>query len=82
MKAKRFFFHLNKPRTKQAGRPVWSFHYDGTCYIVNKITCDLPVQTKENKRQPLAVVQGMARKVVLTTHLDGSTEITAYASPM
>lgn len=76
-KPHRFFFHLNKPRTREAGLPVWSFHYEGTCYIANKIVCDVPLETKANKRQPLAVVQGMARTVRMHAQPDGTVEIHA-----
>jgi hypothetical protein len=76
-RAKRFWFHLNKPRTKQAGLPVWSFHYGGTCYTANKIVCDMPISTKSNKRQPMAVVQGWASKVRMHAHSDGIVEIIA-----
>jgi L-aminopeptidase/D-esterase-like protein len=76
-KPHRFFFHLNKPRTREAGLPVWSFHYEGTCYIANKIVCDVPLETKSNKRQPYAVVQGMARTVRMHAQSDGTVEIHA-----
>ena len=59
----RFFFHLNKPKSKLAGRPVWSLHYQNKCYTVNDIRCCVHTETKANKKQPIAVVRGMATSV-------------------
>lgn len=81
-KLRRFWFHLNKPKTRVAGFPVWSFHFRGKCYIANKISCFVPVQTKANKRQPWAVVQGMAAQVSINADLEDTAEITVHGTPV
>jgi hypothetical protein len=62
---RRFFFHLNKPETKRLGRAVWSLHYLGVCYQAEKIICNVPCESKSNKRQPLAVMRGFSDSVIV-----------------
>ena len=54
-KAKRFFFHYNKPNKKI------SVHFNKTCYIVDDIVCSATTESKWNKKQPNLVIQGWAR---------------------
>lgn len=59
MHKRRFFFHYF--RAKRA----MSVHYCGACYVVNQIVCDVPCETKWNKRQPYLVMQGFANMVTI-----------------
>lgn len=53
-----FWFHYNKPASKQAGHPVLTVHWQGRCHFVRHIQCHVPVQTRERKSQPHVVVAG------------------------
>lgn len=66
-KAKRFFFHYNKPASLTAGYPKVTLHWEGKCILVDEIRCDVPVQTKARKTQPRLVVQGFAKHVFLSS---------------
>lgn len=71
----RFFFHYNKPASKQAGRVRWSIHWRGTCYIVDHIVCFEPTESKVNKRQPYAVMQGFTTSVMLIHDNNGKKKV-------
>lgn len=58
-KSYRFFFHYNKPESRKSGIDKLTLHYRGQCHIVEKITCGVPTETKNNKSQPRIVVQGL-----------------------
>lgn len=62
---KRFFFHYNKPLSKQMGYVVWSVHFDKECKFVKAIDCSVPCESKVNKRQPYAVMRGFAKSVTV-----------------
>lgn len=55
---KSFWFHYNKPASKQAGHPVLTLHYQGRCHLVRSIVCDVPTRTRERSSQPHLVVAG------------------------
>lgn len=55
---RRFFYHYNKPKSKQMGKPILSVHQSGVCHFVESVTCYTPTETRNNKRQPRCVVQG------------------------
>jgi hypothetical protein len=59
MKKYRFFYHYF--RAKKA----MSVHWRGKCYVVNHVVCNVPCETKWNKRQPYLVMQGFADKAVI-----------------
>lgn len=63
IKARRFFFHYNKPASLRAGTPQLSFHTNGQCRIVDKVICKVPVESKINKKQPRVVMQGFANAI-------------------
>jgi len=66
MKTKRrFFFHYNKPLSKQKGYVIWSVHFKDTCYYVKEIKCKVPCESKVNKRQLYAVMIGFANNVAV-----------------
>jgi hypothetical protein len=60
----RFFFHYNKPLSKQLGKTMWSVHHRGKCHMVENIICEVPLESKTNKRQPYAVMQGFTKGLV------------------
>lgn len=62
---KRFFFHYNKPASKQAKEVIWSVHFQNVCHLVKRVECKVPIETKVNKRQPYAVVRGWAKDVII-----------------
>jgi hypothetical protein len=65
MRKHAFFLHYNKPASQQAKKVLWSIHFRGVCYVVENIKIDVSCQTKSNKRQPYAVVKGMANFVAV-----------------
>lgn len=58
-----FFYHYNKPASKQRGKPVISLHYMKQCLMIDNIVCSVPTQGRINKRQPYFVVTGKASDV-------------------
>ena len=40
-----------------------SVHFKGVCHVVDNIVCNVPCETKWNKRQPYLVMRGFASKV-------------------
>jgi len=59
----RFLFHYNKPESKRQGRNVLTLHWQGKCHLVNNITCHVPTETHNQKRQPHCVIRGWAAEV-------------------
>lgn len=79
-----FWFHLNKPATREAlkqkkGVPVWTLHYRGVCHLVESIKCLAQTETKANKHQPIAVVSGKASNIWIHKLISGSKEAWIYA---
>lgn len=62
MKERSFYFHFNKPASRQAGKPQISIHYQNTCHIVDNVVCKVKTEGKINKRQPLFVMRGKCSK--------------------
>lgn len=62
---KRFYFHFNKPQSKKLGKTIWSVHYAGKCHQVEKVHCLVNSETKANKHQPYAIVQGFCKEFLL-----------------
>lgn len=60
-----FWFHYNKPYSREHGVDKWSLHHRNTCYIVDKIVCNVPTFSKNNKKQPRVVMKGYASKVII-----------------
>jgi hypothetical protein len=58
-----FYFHFNKPATQRAGKVQVSLHYQGTCYILDNIECNVPVRGRVRKTQPRFVMAGKAETV-------------------
>ncbi len=59
----RFFYHFNKQHKKM------SIHYRNQCYIVNDVVCEVPCETKWNKRQPRLAMQGFARNLTIKNNI-------------
>jgi len=59
VKPRRFFFHYRK-QTREL-----TLHWNKQCISVRDIVCNVPVETKWNKRQPLVVLQGWATSVIV-----------------
>lgn len=57
-KSTSFFFHYNKPLSKQKGVPMISVHVANTCYAVKNVVCSVKTSGKINKRQPYFVMRG------------------------
>lgn len=64
-----FFFHYNKPASKQRGRPIISLHYRQQCLLVENLVCNVPTKGKVNKRQPFFVMTGKANEVVIDSNV-------------
>lgn len=58
MKPRAFFFHYNKPASRQAGKPVISVHWKGACHFVDNVDVRVPVKGRIGKRQPYFVMAG------------------------
>lgn len=57
MKKYRFFYHYYKKYK------MMSIHFRGKCHRVHDIICNVPCETKWNKRQPNLVMRGWATNV-------------------
>jgi hypothetical protein len=55
----RFFYHFFKQKGKM------SIHFRNSCTQVDDIKCDVPCETKWNKKQPYLVMQGFAQEVII-----------------
>lgn len=75
---KRFFFHYNKPESVRQGINVLTLHVNKTCYLVNSIKCNVPIESKNRQTQPRCVLQGFLSTLCLTKKLDGSVEGVIY----
>lgn len=53
-----FWFHYNKPASKEAGKMQWTLHYRGACHLIDGINCAVPTRSYPRNRQPLAVMLG------------------------
>lgn len=69
-----FWFHYNKIASRQQKRNILTFHWKGICYPVNKITCKVPIISRDRKQQPYCVMAGKAHKV---SFLLGDKEVVA-----
>lgn len=56
----RFFYHYYRQYNEM------SVHFRGKCYRVTDIICQVPCETKWNKRQPNLVMRGWAKDVIIT----------------
>jgi hypothetical protein len=63
MKKKSFWFHYNKPYSKQFGVDKWTVHYNGQCLIVDSIKCYVYTFSRSRKTQPRVVMHGKAKSV-------------------
>jgi hypothetical protein len=87
-----FFFHYNKPASREQKKPVISVHYKDQCFLVENIVCNVPTKGKLNKRQPyfvmdrvyicdncgLEIDRDFNASVNLEKYTVSSTEINAY----
>lgn len=65
---KTFWFHYNKPYSRQYGVDKWTVHYDKKCLIVDSIKCYVPTFSRNRKKQPKVVMHGKANSLEI---LDG-----------
>lgn len=72
MKNYSFYFHYNKPASRAAGKPVLSVHYRGKCYMVDFVRCEVPIESKNNKRQPFCVMTGKSQNLTIE-YIDGKS---------
>ena len=69
MKKRRFFYHYRKCDK------LMSVHFQGTCFPVNHVKCQVPCETKRNKRQPYLVMRGYASALSIVGPLDDLTAV-------
>jgi hypothetical protein len=58
-----FWFHYNKPYSKQYGVDKWTVHTDGKCYIVSYIKCYTNTFSRTRKSQPKVVMHGKSSNI-------------------
>lgn len=64
-----FFFHYNKPASRQRGKPVISIHYKDRCLLVDNIVCSVETKGRINKRQPFFVIAGKASDISIKDNI-------------
>jgi hypothetical protein len=62
----RFWFHYNKPLSKQKGCNVLTIHYKGACHFVTGLICNVPIATRDRTSQPRCVMAGDATSITIT----------------
>lgn len=62
----RFFYHYYRQYN------CLSIHFKGKCYRVEDIKCNVPTESKWNKRQPHLTMRGWAEEVKIE---DGVAEV-------
>jgi hypothetical protein len=62
----KFYYHYNKPASKQQKRDLMSFHFKGQCHIVPDIECEVKCKSKIRNRQPRIVMEGFASDPIIT----------------
>jgi hypothetical protein len=63
MRKKKVFIHYNKPKSQQLGHMVMSVHFNNTCYMVRNVKVNVPIWSKERKKQPRCVMEGYCTAV-------------------
>ena len=58
-KTYRFFYHYFK------GKKAMSIHFRDKCSVVDNIICKVPCETKWNERQPMLVMRGFCKNVII-----------------
>jgi hypothetical protein len=61
----RFFYHFNKPLTQRRKDIWWTIHYQNQCVPIKGFECRVATHDRKRKKQPLAVVWGDARSIVI-----------------
>jgi hypothetical protein len=70
---RKFFYHYNKPLSRQRGYPVISVHYKGACHFARHLVCQVPARDKIRKRQPFFVMEGYATEMLWDKQTDTAT---------
>ena len=70
-KKRRFFYHYNKPVSNKEGRNVLTLHYKVKCHLVNRIICEVPTESHDQKAQPRCVIRGWANSVDIYDSMKG-----------
>jgi hypothetical protein len=65
MKKRKFFLHYNKPLSQQKKEMWMSVHHDKKCYFAREVIVNVPVKSKERKRQPRCVMEGYCSTVTI-----------------
>ena len=69
MKSFAFFFHYNKPKSMQVGRPQISLHYKGTCHIVDNVYVYVSTHGRLRNSAPKFVMAGQAHEITIKNNL-------------
>ena len=60
MRARAFFYHMNRPATQAAGRVQISVHWAGQCHVVDGLDVQVPTASRVRREQPRFVMAGKA----------------------
>jgi hypothetical protein len=60
-----FWFHYNKPASRQQGRNVLTLHYRGACHQIHGVDCYVRLQSRDRKQQPRCVIAGKANSITI-----------------
>ena len=63
MRKYRFWYHYNKPKSREYKAPIMTVHYKGQCIHTRRILCDTPTETHRRSKQPYMVVRGWANDI-------------------
>lgn len=63
-----FYFHYNKPASLKFKKPKLSIHFKNKCYIVDFITCNVKINSRNRKSQPRCVMSGKANELIINNN--------------
>lgn len=62
-KSYRFWYHYNKPKSREYKEGIMTVHYKGTCIHTRNIVCHVPSESHRRTRQPIMVMRGWAKDI-------------------
>lgn len=65
----RFWFHYNKPLSRQRNANVLTVHFKNACHFVTGIECRVPISTRDRKVQPRCVMAGTANSITISDNV-------------
>jgi hypothetical protein len=69
LKQKAFWFHYNKPLSRQLKKNMLTLHFEGVCHFVAGLDCEVPIKTRNRRSQPHCVMAGKASSITIKNEI-------------